>query len=127
MFDRSGRVVPIESLSFTYKGKRNRITGRTKAILRGTASTNATHIQWKSNHRKWRTITVSTNDTWRARIRNLQMGSNRLRLRALAADGEKTSIKRITISRTARVLAQFPGAPGSKPHFSGMGRGGQGA
>lgn len=102
MFDRSGGVVPIESLSFNYFGKKNRVTDRRKDVIRGDASANATTIQWRSNHRKWRTIRIWSNDKWRARIGNLGMGGNRIRLRARDAEGGKTAVQRITIRRIAK-------------------------
>lgn len=127
MFDRTGRVVPIESLSFSYKGKRNRTTDRSKTVVKGMASTNAATIQWRLNHRKWRTVRVSSNDTWRARVRNLGLGSNRLRLRALDAGGDKTAIKRIKIRRLGGDLASPLRTPNVKPDSGNTGRGGQGS
>jgi hypothetical protein len=103
MFDRSGRVVPIEKLSFSFDGKRNRVTNHRRASVRGDASANATTIQWRSNHRKWRTVRVSNNDNWRAKIKNLRPGSNRIRLRARDADGNKTPVKRLTIRRISEI------------------------
>jgi len=99
MFDRSGRVIPIERLSFRIDGKRNRVTDRRSAVVRGDASANATTIQWRSHHRKWRTVRVSNNDNWRIKIGHLRTGGNRIRLRAVDADGNRTSVKRLTIRR----------------------------
>jgi hypothetical protein len=104
MFDRTGRIVPIEKLSFSYFGKKSRVTDRPRAIIRGRASASATKIQWRSNQRQWRTVRISNNDNWRVKIKNLRMGGNRLRLRSLDADGNRTAIQRLTIRRVGQIL-----------------------
>jgi|GEM_PF-687401 len=102
MFDRSGHVIPIEKLSFSFDGRRNRVTDHRMAVVRGSASANATTVQWRSNNRKWRSVRVSNNDRWNARIGNLRMGGNRILLRARDAEGGKTAVKRLTIRRVAQ-------------------------
>lgn len=108
MFDRTGRVVSIEKLSFDYSGRKNRVTDRAREVVKGGASANATTIQWRSNNRKWRTVRISNNDKWRARIGNLRMGGNRIRLRARDADGNKTAVQRLTIRRVAQLSSTSP-------------------
>lgn len=49
MFDRAGRVVSIEKLSFNYSGRKNRVTDLARGVVKGEASANATTIQWRSN------------------------------------------------------------------------------
>jgi len=112
MFDRTGRVVSIEKLSFNYTGKKNRVTDRPREVVKGSASASATTIQWRSNHRKWRSVRVSNNDKWRAKIGNLRMGENRIRLRARDADGGKTAVQRLKIRRVAQLNISSPRARG---------------
>lgn len=126
MFDRDGRVVPIERLTFSYLGKRHRMEEHHRAIVKGVASSNASTVQWRSNHRKWRTVRVSNNDTWRARIGNLRGGDNRLRLRAFSDDGEKTAIKRLTIRRVVGSASPSPRPFGVMQDEGNLGRGGRG-
>lgn len=101
MFDRSGKVVPVERLSFRYFGKRTRVTAREKLTVRGDASANATRIQWRANNRKWRGVRVSNAGNWRLAAKPLRLGKNRLALRAFGTNGAKTAIKRLTIRRKA--------------------------
>ena len=112
MFDRTGRVVSIEKLSFNYSGRKNRVTDRPREVVKGSASAGATTIQWRSNHRKWRSVRVSNNDKWRAKIGNLRMGENRIRLRARDADGGKTAVQRLKIRRVAQLNISSPRARG---------------
>ena len=101
MFDRSGDVVPIEALSFSYFGKAYRLTDRATAIVRGDASATATFIQWRINNQRWRTVRVAANGRWVVRANNIPMGTSRLSLRASDSDGKRTAVKRLTIRRTA--------------------------
>lgn len=102
MFDRSGKAVPAERLSFSYIGKRYRVTARGNLVVRGRASLNATSIQWRANNGRWRTVRISEDGSWRVNTRPLRFGRNLIQFRALDGAGAITAINRLSIRRTAR-------------------------
>jgi hypothetical protein len=101
IFDRLGRVVPIEGqkLSFRHFGKRHRTTQTAIRVIRGNASAIATSIQWRANNRKWNTVAIPANGRWMVQSRDFRMGDNRLSLRARDADGGMTKVQQITVWR----------------------------
>lgn len=101
MLDRSGRVAPLEDLSFDYPGRKKSVTTRSKVVMRGSASAGAAVIQWRTNTGKWRNVKVTENGSWTVKIAPLQVGRNRLRLRARDAEGGTTAVRHITIKRVA--------------------------
>ena len=101
MLDRSGRIATLEDLSFDYPGRKKSVTTRSKVVMRGSASAGATVIQWRTNTGKWRNVKVTGNGSWTVKVGQLQVGRNRLRLRARDAEGGTTAVRRITVQRVA--------------------------
>lgn len=108
IYDRNGNVVPFgdgnvfpfDGLSVRYFPKRNRVTQKAFRIVRGTASVNATSVEWQTNNRKhWKSVSINADGVWKVRSRNYNIGRNRLRLRAVDADGAVSPVKTMWIRR----------------------------
>ena len=105
IYDADDNIVPIVDdetqapLSFSYTGRKRRVTDRSKLMIRGIASTSATAVQYRLNKNKWRSVPVLSNHTWSAKMRPLLIGNSRIKIRALDAAGARTAIQRLTIRR----------------------------
>ena len=104
MFDDNGNVVPLKvattdaPLFFRYFGQRKRSTHAAIRVIKGDAIS-ATTVQWRTHGRKWHSAPVQATGSWHVKIRNLTLGMNKVRLRALSAGGASTAIKRLAIIR----------------------------
>jgi hypothetical protein len=91
---------PAPAPLFQVSGKSPRKTSSSSFVLKGSANSSTSVIQWHLGYgTKFRSQSVASDGTWKIHVRNLKSGKNPVRLRGVSPSGQRTQGLTVTITR----------------------------